>query len=158
HLQRQAREAPAASQRRRQPGAALHLLGGGVDVGGQRAVAQHVAADPQRRQQRHAVAQQRAQGARQARGLQPRQQRADELPFQHPFVEARAEPGVAQAAVEPQQRQQRQRQQQQPPVTHQLANAQHQAGEQRQVGVQAFVHRRELRQDRKSTRLNSSHV
>ena len=146
HLQRQPRETLALGQRGRQADAVLDLVGRGFDIGGEHAVAEHVAADAERGQQRHAVLQQRAERARQARGLELGHQRAGEASCRSSHASKRvAERRVAALAIEPPQRQRRHHQQHDPPVAHEQADAEHEAREHRQLGVEAFVHRRELR-------------
>ena len=101
----------------------VRLRRGGFDVRRQHAVVQHIAADAQRRHQRHAVAHQRPQSARQSRRLDAGNQRAGEAASQQPRVEGVAECRIAPLAIEPPQRQRRQHQQHYPPVAHEQADA-----------------------------------
>ncbi|KAG1254545.1 hypothetical protein G6F68_010798 [Rhizopus microsporus] len=121
------------------------FIGRRFDIGGQRTVAQHVAGDAQRTQQRHAIAQQRAQRARKPCGFQFTQQAADAAPLQQPAIQGQAEGRLPGLAFEEQREHGRHHQQQHPPVAHEQAQLQHRVGEPRQRHVQAFVHLRELR-------------
>ena len=91
---RQLREPAAAGER---IGHALALLdrGGGLaERIAQRGVADRLAGDRQRVQDRHAVRQERAQGARQTRGVDPGQEAAEQRHAQQPAIDPRAALGA----------------------------------------------------------------
>ncbi len=145
HLQGQSRHHFAMPERDRQTIAGLDRLGGFLDRSRQHPIADHLAGDVERRQQRYAVAEQGAECACEPSGFHPGQHRPDPALGQQAGVETQPPFRLLPAAIQPQPDHGQDADDQPEIVADDHAQAEHDLRDQRQLDAGIVEHGLELR-------------